>query len=182
MDGLLPIPPIPAPGMQLPSYWALLDETDKLAYTTMRQGLSSSACKHRRHHATEINKDILATIHGFVMRNDNENWKRALVCGICWLPDAIAINTRQLRLLLSKCKSSINSMFQSLGFTAVPTTTDYGSALAAAFPLIKDNFAELRQWTIRSVKPPVAEDENGQPPEVLIELTDATPRVEPGGC
>jgi hypothetical protein len=182
MDALVP-PPLLSPGLQVPSYWALLDDVDKVSYLAMRQALSSSACKHRRHHATEINRDVLATIRSFVMRNNAEDWKRALVCGICWLPGAIAINTRQLRQLLSKCKSSINSMFQSLGYTAVPTTTDYGSALAGAFPLIKDNFAELRQWTIRSAKPAALDDEQVQPPDVLIELPGAgAARVEPGGC
>jgi hypothetical protein len=88
------------------------------------------------------------------MRNDGDDWKRGLVCGICWLNSGIAVNTRQLRLLLSKCKSSINSMFQSIGFSSIPTTNDYEAALTAYFPLIKDNFAELRRWTIRTPKLP----------------------------
>jgi hypothetical protein len=57
-----------------------------------------------------INQNILTTVRNFVMWNETDDWKRALVCGICWLNADIAINTRQLRLLLSKCKSSINSM------------------------------------------------------------------------
>jgi hypothetical protein len=134
-------------------YWNLLSEPDKMAYGHMRQSLSSSACKHRRHHSKEINQDNLTRLRGFVMRGDADDWKRALVCGVCWLNGAIAINTRQLRLLMSKCKSSINAMFQDIGYATVPTTSDYGGALAAFFPVIKDNFAELRKWTIRSAKP-----------------------------
>jgi hypothetical protein len=173
MEVLLVPPPVSATA-QLPSYWTLLDDTDKIAYATMREALSSSACKHRRHHAAQINQDILSTIRNFVMRNDTDDWKRALVCGICWLNGDIAINTRQLRLLLSKCKSSINSMFQTLGYVSVPTTSDFGTALAAAFPVIKDNFGELRQWTIRSVKPSAAEEDREPSRDPVIDLPEAT--------
>jgi hypothetical protein len=181
MDVIAVAPPT-NPTPQLPNYWTLLDDTDKIAYFAMRQALSSSACKHRRHHANEINQDILNTIRGFVMRNDSDDWKRALVCGICWLNTAIAINTRQLRLLLSKCKSSINSMFQALGYSAVPTTSEFGTALAGAFPLIKDNFGELRQWTIRSAKPDVGEPEPLPNHDLVIELPEPREDRTGSGC
>jgi hypothetical protein len=152
----------------LPSYWDLLSDTDKANYLTMRQALSSSACKHCRNHSAAMNQEIIGSIQSFVMRNDGDDWKRGLVCGICWLNSAIAVNTRQLRLLVSKCKSSINSMFQNIGFATIPTTNDYATAIATFFPLIKDNFAELRQWTIRAVKPPDDEDDPpDQPPQDL---------------
>jgi hypothetical protein len=142
----------------------------------MRRALSSSACKHRRRHSKEINQDILNTLRGFVMRGDVDDWKRALVCGVCWLNGAMAINTRQLRLLLSKCKSSINAMFQNIGYAAVPTTSNYGGALATFFPVIKDNFTELRKWTIRSPKlvpiinsvPPTVADAGSAPADDTI--------------
>lgn len=144
---------VQVPGnITLPMYWDLLNDRDKMSYLRMRQALSSSACKHRRHHSNEINQDIIATLHNFVMRGDGDDWRRALVCGICWIHGAIAINTRQLRLLLSKCKSSINTMFQNIGYTTAPATSDYGGAISAFFPQIKDNFSELRQWTMRFSK------------------------------
>jgi hypothetical protein len=75
------------------------------------------------------------------------------VCGICWIPDGIAINTRQLRLLVGKCKSSINAMFQNIGYATIPTTRDYGTTLVELLPVLKDNFSELRKWTVRFSKP-----------------------------
>jgi hypothetical protein len=156
-------PPAASTGPQFPSYWELLTEVDKGNYLTMRQALSSSACKHCRNHTQEMNHEVIGTIQAFVMRNDGDDWKRGLVCGICWLNSAIAVNTRQLRMLISRCKSSINSMFQHIGFSTVPTTNEYATALANFFPLIKDNFAELRQWTIRAVKP--LDDGTADPPQ-----------------
>lgn len=136
---------------QMPLFWDYLNDHDKEDYLKMRTALSSPACKHRRHHSNELNREIVNTIKNYVIRNDGDDWRRALVSGIVWLPNAIAINTRQLRLLLSKCKSSINALFQNMGYVTIPTTNDYSSSLVSVFPILKDNFNELRKWTIRLV-------------------------------
>jgi hypothetical protein len=68
---------------------------------------------------------------------------------MCWIHDGIAINTRQLRLLVGKCKSTINAMFQSIGYATIPSARDYANTLVEIFPVLKDNFAELRRWTVR---------------------------------
>lgn len=135
--------------LTLPLFWDHLNEQDKEAYSTMRMGLSSPACKHRRHHSIDLNREIIQTIKKFVIRNDQDDWKRALVSGIAWFPQAIAINTRQLRLLISKCKSSINALFQHLGYVTIPTTNEYSNLLVSYMPILKDNFQEQRKWTIR---------------------------------
>lgn len=132
-----------------PLFWEVLSEVDKERFNRMRSALASPACKHRRHHTAQINNDILSAIKSFVVRNDQDDWRRALVCGIYWMPDGIAINTRQLRILLSKCKSSINALFQNLGYTTTPASSEFASALVRIFPMLKDNFPELRKWTQR---------------------------------
>jgi hypothetical protein len=138
------------PTLELPLYWNLLTDLDRATYLSIRQAFSSSSCKHRRHHATDVNREILASLRAFVVRGDPDDWKRALVCGICWLADFIAINTRQLRLLIGKCKSSINSMLQNIGYVTIPTARDRAVALVDFFPILKDNFPELRKWTMRA--------------------------------
>lgn len=139
----------PAKGQELPLYWELLSELDRATYTRIRVAFASPVCKHRRNSSTKINGEILNSVKSFVIRSDEDDWKRALVCGICWMPDMIAINTRQLRLLLSKCKSSINALFLNLGYTTIPTNNDFATSLVRVFPNLKDNFAELRKWTPR---------------------------------
>lgn len=150
------LPPPQAPPLKqhptIPAFWDLLNERDRVEYTRIRLTLSSSACKHRRHHSKEINMEIMNTIKQFVVRNEADDWRRALVCGICWINDGLAINTRQLRILLSKCKSSINAMFQNIGYAAVPSRSELTDLLTDYFPIIKDNFTEVRKWTIRYSK------------------------------
>lgn len=134
----------------LPNYWELISDDDKCAYIYLRKALAAPTCKNRRNRSIETFSEIIDQIKSFVVRNDGDDWKRSLVCGICWLKgSSIAINTRQLRLIVAKCKSSINGSFQLLGYGSVPTGAESSSSLIKYFPFLKDNFAVLRQWTVR---------------------------------
>jgi len=134
-----------------PQYWELLNDADKIAYKFLRQTLASPSCKNRRNRSVQTFSDIIAGIKAYVIRGNDDDAKRALVCGVCWLDSSIAINTRQLRLILSKCKSSINGSFQQLGYGTIPTGADSASSLIRIFPFLENNFAELRQWTVRQL-------------------------------
>ncbi|KAH0793426.1 potassium/sodium hyperpolarization-activated cyclic nucleotide-gated channel 1 [Histomonas meleagridis] len=142
----------------IPMFWDLINDVDKAAYLKIQNTLASSACKHRRHHSKAINNDILLTIKSFILRGDEDDWKRSLVCGIGWINDSVVINTRQLRILISKCKSSINAMFQNSGYVTVSTTNEFSSAMSQYYPAIKDNFSEIRKWTVRCLKDHTADN------------------------
>jgi hypothetical protein len=178
-----PPPPLPLPPAvpDFPQFWNLLTDSDQMTYISIRQALSSSACKHQRHHSTTINKDIITSLRGFIIRNDRDDWKRSIVCGICWLRDGIAINTRQLSLLVGKCKSSVNAMFQNLGYTTIPSARDYAPSLVEFFPILKDNFAELRKWTIRFSTleiPPPAQTDHPMLGNIEESTRDSTVRLQ----
>lgn len=145
-----------------PMFWGLLNDQDRDALENMRRSLGSPACRHRRHNSVKINAEIMNMIKSFIVRHDSQDPTRALVCGICWLPDGIAINTRQLRLLLGKCKSSINALFQSLGYATTPVASDFVALLSRMFPLLKDNPTELRKWTVRVPRQIVLSSDIGQ--------------------
>lgn len=132
-----------------PRYFELLTEDEKLEYSKLREQLSSPNYKNRRNKSNEVFRDMVDSIKQFAVRNDENDWKRSLVCGIIWLQQSIAINTHQLRLLITKCKSSINGSFQALGYGTVPTVADSASELISKYPFLRHNFSELRQWTVR---------------------------------
>lgn len=134
-----------------PKYWNLLSEEDREDYRKLRQTLSSPSCKNRRNHSIETFREVVSTIKSYVQKDDENEWKRSLVCGIIWLSDTIAINTHQLRLLTSKCKSSINGSFQALGYGTVPTGADSCGELIKKYSFMKNKFSELRQWTVRQM-------------------------------
>ena len=132
-----------------PQYWELLSDDDKTKFTEMQQEFSSGVLKRVRNSRAETFDEILEIIKRFCVRNDDDDWKRYLVCGVCWMDSAIAINTRQLRILVCKCKSSINGSLQKMGYTTNMAHSESWKILFPKIPLLKDHFPELRKWTIR---------------------------------
>ena len=147
-----------------------------------------------RIYTSETLEEMLSAIRVFAERGDENDWRRYLVCGICWLDNAIAINTRQLRLLLSKCKSSINGSLQKMGYITSTANMESRKILIPKIPLLKDNFNELRQWTIRCKnddsekmsraanpgKPELPVPELNAPTISLPRLVDASPEALKG--
>jgi hypothetical protein len=134
-----------------PKYYDLLSPSDQEQYDELRATLSSQMCRNRRGKRLEGFSDMLSSIRVFCMRHNDDDWKRSLVCGVCWLPNGIAVNNRQLSILIDKCKSSMNGSLQKMGYTTLQARNESNSALCDTIPLLKNNFNELREWTVRLV-------------------------------
>jgi hypothetical protein len=132
-----------------PKYWEQLSFRDQAAYTALQQEFAAPSRKNRRNRSLQTFGEIIDAVKRFVIQHDEDDWKRALVCGICWSDSTIGLNTRQLRLLISKCKSSINGCFQLLGYGIMASGGDCNTEIVKILPILKDNFTELRQWTLR---------------------------------
>ena len=133
----------------MPQYWHMLNEEEKLEFKNMQNDFINGSAKKTRNNRTDSFEYILDRIKKFTERGDNRDWERYLVCGVCWLDNAIAINTRQLRILVSKCKSSINGSLQKMGFSTNTSHSESWKILFPKIPFLKEHFNELRQWTIR---------------------------------
>ncbi|KAH0787308.1 potassium/sodium hyperpolarization-activated cyclic nucleotide-gated channel 1 [Histomonas meleagridis] len=133
----------------LPKYFETLSPEDQEEYKKLRAVLSSKDCRNNRGQRLTKFSEMLSAIQKFCIRNDQNDSNRCLVCGICWLPNGIAINTRQLRKLIDKCKSSINGSLQRIGFSAVSMKDDSYNKLYAVIPQLKNNYKETREWSIR---------------------------------
>jgi hypothetical protein len=137
-------------GVGDPQYWDLLPDEDKAAYNRLKHEFSVGSLRRGpRSHSADTFDGMLEAIREFAERDDGNDWRRFLVCGVCWMDHAIAINTRQLRLLVSKCKSSINGSLQKMGYATNLSHGESWKALFPHIPILKDHFSELRQWTIR---------------------------------
>ncbi|OHT07381.1 hypothetical protein TRFO_24468 [Tritrichomonas foetus] len=148
---------------ELPQFWEFLNKNDKKQYIYMRKTLSSKVCKNHRNHSRQTFVQIVNTIKTFSIRNNADDWKRCLVCGIFWLPNnEIAVNSKQLCLLLSKCKSSINGSFQSIHYIAATNSFEKVKTLVETLPFSKTSLIELRQWTVRQL-------DTGQPHYIRIQ-------------
>ena len=146
--------PADPPSTKVPLYWDLLSESDRVGYEALKAKFNEGGVRRNRGHRVETFDTMLDAIRAYAERNDGNDWKRYLVCGVCWMDNAIAINTRQLRLLVTKCKSSINGSLQKLGYVTNTSHTESGSLLFTRIPSLRDRFTEIRQWTIRHKKDP----------------------------
>jgi hypothetical protein len=136
-----------------PNYLLLLTSDDKRGYESLREAIDPLAARMMRALLGEKFQEIIGNIRDYAVRGDSDDWKRCLVCGIAWLDDSLAISTRQLCKLIGKCKSSINSGLQALGYETVPLSPHHATSLVRVFPFMRDRVDEMRQWTIRTRLP-----------------------------
>ena len=134
---------------QIPQYWERLSEIDREEYIKIKNEFSSTNKQTKKYKSSIVFSDFISKLRRYVMKGDFQDKNRALVCGIYWTENKIAINTRQLSLLISKCKSSINGSFQALGYGMIPVNAYSSASLIRMFPELGASFADLRQWTFR---------------------------------
>lgn len=132
-----------------PDYLDLLSDEDVKVYNCLRKNLSSAECRNNRFRRLEHFVDMLETITNFTNKGNDDDWKRQLVCGVVKLSDGIAVNNHQLSILLGKCKSSINGTLQRMKYAPFPLNLRCTSELVERIPRLKNNYSELRQWTMR---------------------------------
>lgn len=133
-----------------PPHWDLLSNEDKEIYKGIYQALSAPTNRNKRNKRIDDFREIVDAILLFIDQNEEDAWKRRLVCGICKLSNGIAVNIAQLRKLIFKCKASINGSLKMMGYDSVASKTTSCTELFEKIPYLKNNSAEMRQWTVRT--------------------------------
>lgn len=167
-----------ASNVQCNTFIQLLSPSDRIKYEELKQKVGSPENRYNRNKRIQTFTEIIESIRQFCIKNDDDDWKRCLVCGICWIPHSssnessplsppeveslndsglykwsinqdLAINTRQLRILIAKSKSTINGALAKMGYESVPTKGSDAEDLIGAIPFLNNHYTEMRQWTIR---------------------------------
>ena len=159
---------------QQPFYIELLKPEDRKTYDELRTTLSAPDHRYNRNKRIVTFTDMLDQIRDFCERGDGDDWKRYLVCGICWIKNDIAINTRQLRILLGKSKSTINGAFSKMNYETLPFR-NHDSGLQDKIPFLRGNFTEARQWTVRRLSSLCISDS----PAADTQIAPSSPEVPP---
>lgn len=135
-----------------PKYFELLNSEDRRKFLVLRETLSSQACRNCRNKRVETFGEILTVVHMFCSRNDEDDWKRFLACGVCWYQQYFCINIRQFHLLIDKCKSSINGSLHRLHFVMVPNRVQCMRIITDAIPYLREHPGEAREWSVRELQ------------------------------
>ena len=145
-----------------PVHWQLLSVSDLDEYFHLRQSFLNENGKSKKGERLESFMLRLNKIRAYIERGDSNDWKRSVVCGIMFLKKSIAINIQQLRLLVGKCKSSINGSLQQLGYTALPQGREMSQEFLYRVPFFQKDSLELKKWTIRENSQSVQSLSNSQ--------------------
>lgn len=132
----------------LPRFYYLLDDNDKQQYDTIRNSQKGGQKKTEINFMNDIDK-----LKKFIIRGNENDWKRGIVCGIYWLPESkgIAVNIHQLKIILNKSKSSLNSLLSKIGLDVILTRGKAIGVVLDTFPILKNYTNEVKQWTIRKL-------------------------------
>ena len=138
-------------GPTAPAHYDILTDEDKAGYQELRKSLQSAfSLAPRSSKISDSFESVVEQLRRYIICGDaSAELRRSLVCGIMWIDNVVAINTRQLCIIVGKCKSSVNSGLQAIGYTTIPTDANTATALTKAFPFMKSDFGEMRQWTFR---------------------------------
>jgi hypothetical protein len=141
---------VPATKVPLPpSFWNLLSQVDQNEFIKLCSGFYQNKRTTIRDRRAVTFANELMIIMEYIERSSDNVEARAVICGICFVGPMICINTRQLKVLLCRCKSSINGILQELGYVAVRSRTKSRSCILAMMPSIEGNHDLLRQWSVR---------------------------------
>jgi hypothetical protein len=130
-------------------YWNQLQKEDKDAYIELRNTFTGENSPSKIRHQAAFQKD-LNQVRSYIESRKEQQDIRSVVCGIYFGPKFVCVNTRQLRFLIGRCKSSINNGLQNLGYTSSKQRAR--QVIVSALPSLAQNTSMLRQWTLRSAE------------------------------
>lgn len=133
----------------LPYFWELLSSDDQDMYSKISNALGAPTLKNKRN--TKINdfSDALEAIEIYQNHEKSDKWRRCLVSGLVLFDGGIAVNIKQFKKLVRKCKTSINTSLKGMGYTIISGKASECDELLETIPCLRGNTAELRQWTVR---------------------------------
>jgi hypothetical protein len=137
-------------------YAALLSDEEQVTFTLFHHQVSSAATVFQRNRRIALAGDQIRAVWMYCVRGDDNDWRRFLACGICWIsPFRIAVHVKQFALLIGKSKSSVNIVLTKLGYVTTPTQHSDADRLCDLIPYLRRQPLELRHWVIREmVEPP----------------------------
>jgi hypothetical protein len=150
-----PLMPDHRPVADFAASFGVLSPGDYEEFVRLQQSFSRDPTSTPTHRGSVSFRSELMSIIDFVDRRPEGRELRACATGLIRVSSYLCVNTSVLKKLVHRCKSSINSSLQQLGYCAVKIRPCDNSLLASALASLLRAPTFGRQWTIRSCEPPV---------------------------
>ena len=134
-----------------PLFWGRLPLEEKTEFIKLRNQLHSNQKQSAKDSRVITFQKELSTVLEFTERDDIYREERCILTGIAFAGSIICVNTRLLKSFLGRCKSSINSGFQQMGYVAIKTKTKARICVVTVLKSLTNDPTLLRQWTVRGV-------------------------------
>lgn len=125
-------------------YWNMLPVEDQQEYIKMRESFSKVNMKEKNYRGFD---NDLRVVRQYIDRRPEQKQERSVICGIFFAKNFIAVNISQLKIIIGRCKSSINNGFVLLGFISAKIKVK--KCIESVLPIISKDTSIIRQWTIR---------------------------------
>lgn len=129
----------------------LLSAKDLEDYKILKVHLASPTLKYQYKNGLDSFISGFDDIKQYCNQGDENDWKRSVACGVCWLDNSLGINTKRLEKLISKSKSTINQALKKLGYEATLKSKENLRDLFEKIPYIEGNYVEARMWSVRKL-------------------------------
>jgi hypothetical protein len=129
--------------------WSSLTEYDRHRYNELRIFFRQQQKEHLRERKSAPFVNEIISILAYVDQPTPGRDSRCIVCGIAAAGGFVCVNTQQLKRLIGRCKSSVNSGFQQISYDVVRNRAKARDALWAIVPDVRADAGSLRQWTVR---------------------------------
>ncbi|EAX98308.1 hypothetical protein TVAG_018440 [Trichomonas vaginalis G3] len=130
-------------------YWDMLSQDDQTTFQQLRSSFLGENVPSKNRHQASFQKDLMR-ISEYIDRRPDQQDIRSIVCGIYFGGSYVCVNTRQLKYLVGRCKSSINNGLQSLGY--ISSKTRVRQVIGSLLPALQHNGPVIRQWTLRQAE------------------------------
>jgi hypothetical protein len=129
--------------------WYRLNICDRHRYNALRAFFRQPRKSHVREPRNAPFVGEIASILSYIDQPTPARDSRCVVCGLAAAGAFVCVNAQQLKHLIGRCKSSINSGFQQIDYDVVRNRAKARDALWAIIPEMRADQSSLRQWTVR---------------------------------
>ncbi|OHT13923.1 hypothetical protein TRFO_15819 [Tritrichomonas foetus] len=138
--------------IELPEYFDLLDSSNQSQFCQLRAILASDNFRYNKSHSCNTIELILTMIKVFCLKDNEDDWKRCLVCGVIFFDKYVAINTRQLSTVLLKSKATLNAILFKAGYAPLQKSDEAYQSFQERMPYLRNHPMKFREWTVRTLR------------------------------
>ncbi|OHT02371.1 hypothetical protein TRFO_30566 [Tritrichomonas foetus] len=136
--------------IKVPSnHWNQLSREDQAAFMQLHIHFIKQQKEHFKDRKNNTFFSDISCLLQYIEYSPLRKDDRAICVGIACSGPFVCVNTQQLKIILGRCKSSINNCFQQIGYDALKTKGKSREAVLSIIPSLITEQNTLRKWTVR---------------------------------